>query len=357
MKFTDLEQEILNNEKVIVYGAGYYGHTVVDYLLQSDFCTEQMVFVAVTKMNDTKEVHHIPVREIGAMIEFTNVLVIVAVSKEKQEDILKNLQKKGFSKIFLMNETLLRYMQRTVSKKDVQNKKFIKAIDDVAGTKRFVMDIVNEINFDRAISESSWLEKKNFSSGGMAVNGKYLYHMYKILDSGKFHSILDIGMGQTTKMISQYVNYDSEARHIIIENDEDWIKFFGEQLEIGEGTSIMQMNYAMREFNGTQVRTYADFKEKLSGYKFDYISIDAPLGKGMDIYSRIDILSIFPECLSKSWIIMFDDVNRSGEKNTLKLIRERLEKEKIKYAEKIYNGGEKSFATLTSYDNRFFCTV
>ena len=40
---------------------------------------------------------------------------------------------------------------------------------------------------------------------------------------------------------------------------------------------------------------------------YDLIFIDAPLGGISKIYSRIDILSIIPKCLSEHFVIIVDD--------------------------------------------------
>lgn len=358
MKFSDLKDRVLNSKKVIVYGAGCYGSVAVEYLLKSGLCTEKNILVVVTKVIEDNYVQNIKVEQIQDATSYENVFVIVAVSKEKQQDILETLENYNFSEFFLMNEMILNYMKRKIRSWNEDRIRNDRIIDKLNNEIQLCnADILSEINFNRVIAESVWLKRKDFSSGGMAVNAKFLYIMYKILDTGRFTSILDIGMGQTTKMINQYVNYNSKATHLVIENDMEWIDFFSDQIEILGNTSIVQLDYQMSKFQEAQVRTFANFKEKLKGNKFDYIVIDAPFGGDMIKYSRIDILDILPNCLCDSWIIMFDDVGRSGEANTLKLLHEKLNEANIAYVEKMYYGAEKTFAILTSKNNKFFCTV
>lgn len=354
MKY-DMWRDICGNKQIIVYGAGKYGHVVVEYILSDELLKDKIISVAETVVT-VEDVYSIPVKNVKDLREYSqdkDTLVVVAVAEDKQCEILNTLHELGFCNIFRMNIKLFASMERW-SKRRKQLQNIANGTNIVEGK---MNDILWGMNFDRIISQSEWLKKRDFSPGRSAVNNMYLYLMYKILDSKKFHSILDIGMGQTTKMVGQYVNYDTAASHTIIEDNCEWIEFCGSTLDLGLRSSIVQMDYAIRAFRGESVRVYEGFKKKLQGKKFDYISIDAPIGFDMKNYSRIDILDILPECLAESWIIMMDDVERMGEYNTLDMIRDVLEENNIAYAEQEYWGGEKSFLIMTSLDNRFFCTI
>lgn len=52
--------------------------------------------------------------------------------------------------------------------------------------------------------------------------------------------------------------------------------------------------------------------------KFDVISIDAPIGTDLE-YSRRDVLELLPDILEKDFVILMDDANRQGERNTIAL--------------------------------------
>lgn len=104
------------------------------------------------------------------------------------------------------------------------------------------------------------------------------------------------------------------------------------------------------------VRIYKSFKKKLSDKRFDVISIDGPYGGDMTMQSRVDILSILPECLAESWILFVDDLNRTGEKNTFEQIKKLFDEMGIKYESAVHNGSN-SFGIITSIDNRYYCRV
>ena len=86
------------------------------------------------------------------------------------------------------------------------------------------------------------------------------------------------------------------------------------------------------------VRVFSDFKEHFVGQKFDFISIDAPLGGDMKQYARIDVLTMLPECLSDDFVIMIDDCERVGEMNTLAEMERVLQENGIKYKCGRYSG-------------------
>lgn len=344
---------LFTDDKVIVYGAGYYGRTFIEFLKEMNILKEKVSAIAVSKKKEEEYIENILVQEIGELIVLAKSIVVIAVSQEKQSDVIDTLEKNGFERYIALTEVDIRFMRFIVNRKRAEDI----ALKKVNECRNYMVELQYGQNLDRLMLESKWLIKKDFTPGNMAVGSKYLYMLYKILDSGKFTKLLDIGMGQTTKMMSQYANYNLDVKHTVIESDVDWIKFFSSSLDISGDVECKQLNYELVEYQGERVRCYNDFAECLKGYKFDYISIDAPLGGDMKTYSRIDLLDLLPNCLEESWIIMIDDVHRTGELNGYHLILEKLMTYKIKYETHIHYCGEKAFAIIASVDNKFFCKI
>jgi len=167
--------------------------------------------------------------------------------------------------------------------------------------------------------------------------------------------ILELGLGQTTKMIGQYARSNSNVSHIIVEEDKDWIKFFDGMFHLPENSEIIQHEYEYVEFKGKKnIRTFSEFTTGIQDQKFDFIMIDAP--KGSSGYSRMDVLKIIPQCLHESFVIMLDDYERSGEQNTIKEVLNILDTHNIKYVTGVYSG-EKDVIVIASEDNKFFCSM
>lgn len=211
--------------------------------------------------------------------------------------------------------------------------------------------------FNITVSGSDWLKDKSFSPGRWAVGYQYLYAVYRILNTVKPQKILELGLGQSTKLLSQYAKANKEVKHIVVEHDQEWIDFYKKENEVAENTEILKIEREYRKYkNDDKVLAFKEFKENLKGQKFDFISIDAPLGANAKIYARVDVLEILPECLEKDFVMVIDDYNRKGEKNTVNEIENILKEYKISYCKGIYYG-EKECMVISSEKLKFVCSM
>ena len=160
--------------------------------------------------------------------------------------------------------------------------------------------------------ESTWLKDKTFSPGRWAIGYQYLCALYTFLDEMKPKCILDLGLGQSTRMIAQYVAANPEARHIVVESSLEWIEFFKNSgFVLPPNTRIVHCAYGLETFNGVEsVRVYENFCSSLQGCKFDFVSIDAPLSGDMREFGRVDTVKLIPDGLSNRYAILFDDTGR-----------------------------------------------
>lgn len=211
--------------------------------------------------------------------------------------------------------------------------------------------------FNNTVSESTWLKDKSFSPGRWAVGYQYLYVMYRILNEARPKTILDLGLGQSSRMIAQYAAHYEDVEHYIVEHDPEWIQFFINAYSLPKNSHIIQLPRDFVPYKETEsVRVYKDFRETFRGMKFDYISIDGPLGGDMREYARIDVLGILPECLSDVFVITMDDYERSGEQHTVKEMRQILQKNGIPYTEGTYSG-EKDMILLCAESSSFLSSM
>lgn len=218
--------------------------------------------------------------------------------------------------------------------------------------------------FHDTIRGSKWLpEKMPFSPGRWALGYPGLYLLYRALNEMRPRSILELGLGQSTQLTGNYVKYQNQSgnmcRHYVVEDNENWIRFFQNNNSIPKETDIIHMNMKEVEFDiniigKTKVNMYEGFKEKLEGEKFDLIFIDAPWGS--EEYSRIDVANILPDCLEDRFMIIVDDCNRIGELRSLRLMQDILNENGISYRQGIYEG-EKATVCLVSSDLEFMCSM
>ena len=211
--------------------------------------------------------------------------------------------------------------------------------------------------FHDASSNSTWLHDKAFSAGRWAVGYQYLYSVYRILDEVKPKNILELGLGQSTRLLGQYASENVDVSHTVVEHDLSWIEFFQQDFPLGDNTNIVQLEREYIKFcEDEKVLAFKDFYETFEGLKFDFISIDAPLGGEAIVYARIDILNLLPECLAESFVIVVDDYNRFGEKNMVAMLETILKENDISYVKGIYSG-QKDCVVICSENLKFVCSM
>ena len=262
-----------------------------------------------------------------------------------------------YERLEAINSTLIE--QNALLVQEIRNlKKEIDRIRTSINTTKLVSkEILWSEIFNNTISDSSWLKDKSFSPGRWAVGYQYLYAVYRILNEVKPKNILELGLGQSTKLLSQYVRANKDVKHCIVEHDKNWIEFFTNEFRLPENSNIVQLELENREFKeDAEVLCYKDFSKALKNRKFDFISIDAPFGFNAKVYARIDILEILPDCLDENFVIIIDDYNRKGEKNTVYEIEHILKHNGISYTKGIYNG-EKQCMLICSEKLKFICSM
>lgn len=200
--------------------------------------------------------------------------------------------------------------------------------------------------------KNSWLEHIGLSLGRWAIGYPFAYILFRTLEAQKPLNILELGLWESTKIILSYKNQSSNpVKHSVVEASKEWLDFFQRSnADLVGDTELVHLEYQFsnfRNFNG--VRVFTGFEEKFKNNKYDLICIDAPLGGDMKEICRVDILSIIPNSLNSTFVILLDDFNRQTEKNLANLIFEELDKNQIAYVSGTYDG-EKSTLLIASPD-------
>lgn len=209
--------------------------------------------------------------------------------------------------------------------------------------------------FHDSSKNSQWLNIPLSLSSG-AIGYPYAYILFRILDEIKPEKILEMGMGQSTKIINEYVKRNKNINYDIVEHDQNWIEFFKTNTNMAEISNIHLLENYKRKYNGTELNAYINFDKEFKGYKFDLISIDGPVGVGQE-YSRMDIIDLIPECLENRFIILLDDCERIGEMRTIEILEEKLKKSNIKFYSGYQYWGTTSTYICVSEDLEFLCHI
>lgn len=195
--------------------------------------------------------------------------------------------------------------------------------------------------FDDTIKDSEWLNKNSFSLINAAANYSFAYSLYRILNDAKPKNILELGLGQTTKLTTQYVNHFKDSTLTVVEGDAEWIELFSKQLDISENTEILNLDLENFNYQDEETIRFKGFLEALNDQKFDLVIIDGPQGFTLDAdnndvefkYSRTNVWQLIPQNLAEDFIIIMDDYNRVGEQNTLNRVKELLTENNIDFFE------------------------
>lgn len=203
------------------------------------------------------------------------------------------------------------------------------------------------------IINSSWLKDKSFSLHGWAANYSFIYMLYRILDNAKPQHILEMGMGQTSRVTAQYVAFGNQSAVLdIIENDVGWIENYLPQLPKHENIKIHKCDLEFFEYENTECRKYKDLNTVVENKKYDLIIIDGPYGGGQ-LFPRSNILDLIKNHnLSDDFIIIFDDSEREGEKNIVACVENLFNNQGVKY-EVFQRNGIKSQTYITSLSKSF----
>ena len=202
-----------------------------------------------------------------------------------------------------------------------------------------------------SIRDKEWLNQLSLNIGRWAGNYAFFYLLNRTLNDYKPKRIIEFGLGESSKMISAYLeNSLPDSTHTIIEHDNDWKNSFEERFTLSNRSSINILPLQEKDVNGFKTNGYQGIEDFITN-KHDLYIIDGPWGSPQ--YSRYDIVNIVKDFTSQDeFIIILDDCNRPGEKQTFDILIENFAQKGIEIAFAYYEG-VKSVAVLGSKKYKF----
>lgn len=158
--------------------------------------------------------------------------------------------------------------------------------------------------------------------------------------------ILEFGLGESTKFISTFIYAKNPAcRHLVLEENEKWKNRYLLSNKITSASKIEICKLYEELVNGHTTFKYEGLDEKLKD-KFDLYIIDGPIGSKH--FSRYDLTNIANSLEpGDEFIIIIDDFQRIGEKETVKVMMEIFDNKTIKVYQ-IGFSGIKEILVLTT---------
>lgn len=203
--------------------------------------------------------------------------------------------------------------------------------------------------FNSAIAGSTWFKDVPLNVGRWAAGYPLLYVLYRILNELRPQNILELGMGETTMMFQHYkMNLNPDATCVTVEHNLEWIET-KKRSGFSEGAiEILTPELDKIEIKGKQTLRYKSLTDQLrnGGKRFNLLLIDGPFGS--ENYSRYNVIELIENnFLANDFIIIMDDYNRSGERETIDDVRVLINEKGIKFTEGVY-AGEKSSCIIAS---------
>ncbi len=208
--------------------------------------------------------------------------------------------------------------------------------------------------FRDSIQDIAWLKNKNFSLSGGAANYSFIYFLFRILNEIKPKKILECGIGQTSKLSSQYAAYYPEISLKLIEHNTKWLSFFKEQISLSENIEFITPETKEVIYKNKKTNSYIELSNKIGNNLFDLIIIDGP--EGSERYSRIYAVELTLSHLSKSFVIIIDDCDRKGEMETARECMRVLKRKSINF-DYFFVYGIKKQCIIMSPDYQFLKTL
>lgn len=209
--------------------------------------------------------------------------------------------------------------------------------------------------FHDTIKDKKWLQELSISPGRWAANYSLLYLLVRVLNNEKIHSILELGLGESTKLANAFIkNTNYIKRHDILEHDKNWLNTFERQFILSEHSQVHHTPLTEMDVFGFKVTSYEDI-QMLSKKKYDLYLIDGPFGSNN--YSRFDIVSLLANFeIHDQFVIILDDYNREGEKQTADYLLKLFQNAGMEIFSNVFTGVKSQLLIATS-EYKYLTTV
>lgn len=196
--------------------------------------------------------------------------------------------------IAMLNEISL-IQENKLNQISEENKRLSDALernkDKINQTMRIAEEATWAAIFNNTIGQSNWLQNKTFSPGRWAVGYPALYVIYRVLNEISPKRILEIGLGQSTRMIGQYAAAHTGVKHLVVEHDPEWISFFSNDFSLSNQTKIVQLSRKMvKHKESDAVRVFSDFKKRC---RESSLTLFLSMPRGRVIWNIMHVLTLW----------------------------------------------------------------
>jgi hypothetical protein len=152
-----------------------------------------------------------------------------------------------------------------------------------------------------------------------AANYSLLFMLLKSVVLGQPAEILELGCGETTLLLDALRRSGAWRGNLTsLEQDSFWHK----EISALVATDVIHAPLTKRTINGIETPAYDLSALARPLGLFDFVLVDGP--NGAPRWSRLACLDFIPDHLARDFLIILDDYERRGEKETAALLRDSL---------------------------------
>lgn len=238
-------------------------------------------------------------------------------------------------------------------------KRIKRVVSELRNNQKKIISLNNELLwaniFHDSIKGKPHLEKLSLNIGRWAGNYAFFYVLNRILNDYQPNRILEFGLGESSKFVSVFLEHDlPSSNHLIIEQSEDWEKSFNMRHKLSKNSKVVICPLEQRMIKGFASNFYKDL-DSIVGKAFDLYIVDGPFGSKN--FSRYDIVNLMQRMeQNDEFIIILDDFNRKGEKDTFYSLLDLFKEKNILIYTANYSG-EKDVMVLGTNKYKFITTL
>jgi hypothetical protein len=209
--------------------------------------------------------------------------------------------------------------------------------------------------FHDSIKGKPYLENLSLNIGRWAGNYAFFYVLNRILNDYQPKRILEFGLGESSKYVSTFLEHElPSSNHLIIEQSKDWKESFVMRFKLFKNSQVVVCPLEQRMIQGFASNFYKDLDTVVDGV-FDLYIVDGPFGsKNFSRYDIVDMMQRVDQ--NNEFVIMLDDFNRKGEKDTFNALLDLFKEKNITIYTANYSG-DKDVMVLGTEKYKFITTL
>lgn len=186
----------------------------------------------------------------------------------------------------------------------------------------------------RAEKAVSWVPVPLYPVGG-AAGPLLLYLLIRILDEMPVKNILELGAGQSTRLLDAWAQ-ENQGHVVTFEHDKLWADTVSSSIN-QNSTQVLHLPLVEMDTDRGKVNWYACPSDGvLPESGFDLVLVDGPVGSKN--LSRYGIVEKVPELMGKEWVIVWDDLDRLSDLQSFAFFIEKLRANGLKHNHILLDG-------------------